>query len=101
MGSRPNHGSTRSAARTETSTVQFSRRLRSAVATSAQPLVRGLGEVGGRRGFGEGVQLLLEHLGECDGWVGWASGRCRLLAEGSGMLAKGGPETTAKSAANL
>ncbi len=86
MGSRPNHGSTRSA-----------------VATSAQPLVRGLGEVGGRRGFGEAVQLLLEHLGECDGWVGWggASGRCRLLAEGSGMLAKGGPETSGKSAANL
>ena len=35
------------------------------------------------------------------GGVGGASGRCRLLAEGSGMLAKGGPETTAKSAANL
>ncbi len=99
MGSRPNHGSTSSAARTETSTVQFSRRLRSAVAASAQPLVRGLGEVGGRRGFGEAVQFLLEHLGECGGWG--ASGRCSLLAEGRGMLAKGGPETTGKSAANL
>ena len=35
------------------------------------------------------------------GGVGGASGRCRLLAEGSGMLAKGGPETSGKSAANL